>query len=250
MTDPSRSELVRSLAAPLVATTLALAVLVSLGFWQLERKAWKEGLLRQIESRAHGEPGEIVPERDWPEWRASDDEFRRVRLEGAYQADRLVALNGLAELRARQATQGFYLFEPLRRDDGSTVMVNRGFVPTELRDQAIAALRSAPPRTSVVGLVRAPETRGWFVPENEPARDRWWVRDLGDMARARGLARLAPFYVDADATANPGVWPKGGQTQLTLRNDHLQYAVTWFGLAATLLVVFAAFARSRLSRRA
>ena len=244
--SPARAGRLRSLIAPLVATLVALAILLSLGLWQLDRKAWKEGLLRQIETRAYAPPADIPPESDWPNWRAVDGEYRRVRVEGEFLADRLVALHGLAELRQRQATQGFYLFMPLRRDDGSIVMINRGFVPTELRQEATQALLAAPTRASVTGLARAPEVRGPFVPENDPKAGSWWVRDLGDMARARDLSRLAPFYIDADSTPNPGGWPKGGQTQLTLRNTHLQYAVTWFGLAATLVGVFAAFAWKRL----
>ncbi|TDR94640.1 SURF1 family protein [Enterovirga rhinocerotis] len=237
---------IRALAAPFAATLVALAILVSLGTWQLERKAWKEGLLAQIQARAFEEPSDVAPEADWPSWRQADQEYRRVRLSGTYLADKIVAVHGLAELRERQATQGFYLFVPLRRGDGSLVMINRGFVPTELRDAALASLRSAPAAGTVVGLVRAPETRGSFVPENDPARDSWFVRSLDDMARARDLQRLAPFYVDADATPNPGGWPKGGQTQLTLRNHHLEYAFTWFGLALTLVGVFIAFAVGRL----
>ena len=85
--------------------------------------------------------------------------------------------------------------------------------------------------------MRAPERRGWFVPPNDAGRDDWFVRDLGDIAQARGLERIAPFYVDADSTPNPGGWPRGGQTRLALTNDHLQYALTWFGLALTLLGV-------------
>jgi surfeit locus 1 family protein len=241
---------VRSLLAPFLATLAALAILISLGLWQLERKAWKEGLLQQIESRAFAEPGPVAPETEWRAWRQDADEYRRVRLQGEWLPDKLLALHGLAELRQRQATQGFYLFEPLRREDGSLVMVNRGFVPTELRDEAMAALRTAPREAIVTGLVRAPERRGLFQPENDPARGEWWVRDLDDMARAKGLERLAPFYVDADATPHPGGWPKGGQTQLALRNTHLQYAITWFGLAATLVGVFGAFAYGRLRAKA
>lgn len=237
----------RSLIAPFLASLAAFAILLSLGFWQLDRKAWKEGLLRQIETRAYGATGEILPEGAWPTWLASDDEYRRVRVEGEFLPDKLIALHGLAELRQRQASQGFYLFMPLRRGDGSLVMINRGFVPTELREEATRALLALPAKADVVGLVRGPETRGPFVPENDPKTGSWWVRNLGDMARAQGLSRLAPFYVDADSTPNPGGWPKGGQTQLTLRNNHLQYAVTWFGLAATLVGVFTAFALKRLS---
>lgn len=240
---------VRSLLPPLVATLIALAILIALGTWQLQRKAWKEDLLRQIETRAHATAGEIVPESRWLAWRAAEDEFRRVRLDGTSRPDQMVAVGGLAELRPRQATQGFYFFVPLVLPDGAVVFVNRGFAPTELRREAEAALRAAPPTASVTGLVRAPETRGLFVPENVAARDSWWVRNLDDMARARGLARVAPFYIDAVAGEMPGEWPKGGQTQLALRNNHLQYAVTWFGLACTLVGVFGVFAWKRMTGR-
>lgn len=247
---PSRQGALRLIAAPLLASLAAFAILITLGLWQLDRKAWKEGLLRQIETRAFGTPGEVVAERDWLSWRGADDEYRRVRVEGELLADFTIPLHGLAELRQRQATQGFYLFVPLRRDDGSIVLINRGFVPTELRDEAIAAVQKAAGRASIVGLVRNPETRTMFVPPNDPAKNEWWVRNLADMAQAKSLQRVAPFYIDADAAPLPGGWPRGGQTQLTLRNPHLQYAVTWFGLAATLVGVFGAFAWGRFSRRA
>lgn len=238
----------RSLLPAGVATLIALSILVALGIWQLERKAWKEGLLAQIEARAYGGPGLVTPESDWPHWSAAEDEFRRVRLTGSYLNDAAIPLHGLAEFKG-SATPGFYIFTPLLAQDGSIVMVNRGFVPTGLRDPATRAEGILNGPVTVTGLVRAPETRTSFVPENDPGRNEWFVRSLGDMARARGLKRLAPFYVDADATPNPGGWPLGGQTRLSLPNDHLQYALTWFGLALTLIGVFGIFAWRRLTGR-
>ncbi|WP_375458776.1 SURF1 family protein [uncultured Enterovirga sp.] len=238
-----------SLAMPAVATGIALAVLVSLGNWQLDRKSWKEGLLAQIESRAYGEAGEVLPEASWSDWRAEADEFRRIELRGTLLHDLTVPIHGLAEERRGLAVQGFYLFTPLRRSDGSVVVVNRGFVPTELRDATLSAAASGPSEARIVGLVRAPETRALFVPGNDAGRNSWFVRNLSDIAEAKRLTRVAPFYVDADATPQTGGWPKGGQTQLTLRNSHLQYAVTWFGLAGTLIAVFGAFAWRRWTGR-
>jgi surfeit locus 1 family protein len=238
----------RSLIGAGIATFVALAILLALGIWQLERKAWKEGLLAQIEARAYGPPGSIAPERDWPTWNGAADEFRRVRLSGTYLNEAAVPVHGLAEIRG-SAAPGVYIFTPLRLDDGSIVVVNRGFVPTDLRDPTRRPIGIVDGPVSVTGLVRAPETRGSFVPANDPGRNEWFVRNLADMVQARGLARVAPFYIDADATPNPGGWPLGGQTRLTLPNDHLQYALTWFGLALTLLGVFAAFAWRRLSGR-
>jgi surfeit locus 1 family protein len=235
----------RSVIAPGLATLVALAILVSLGIWQLERKAWKEGLIEQIEARAYGPAGALAPEPEWPSWSAAGDEFRRVRLTGIFRHDLEIQLHGLARLRD-SAIQGYYVFTPLTLDSGATVIVNRGFVPTELRDPAARADGQVTGQVAMTGLVRAPEARGWFLPPNDPGRNEWFVRSIADMARAHGLERVAPFYVDADASPNPGGWPRGGQTQLALKNDHLGYALTWFGLAATLLGVFSVFAQRRL----
>ena len=94
--------------------------------------------------------------------------------------------------------------------------------------------------------MRAPETRGAFMPENDPSRNQWFVRRPDEIAKAKGLTRVAPFLIDADPMPSPAGWPKGGQTRLSMSNDHLQYALTWFGLALTLAAVFAGFAWRRL----
>jgi surfeit locus 1 family protein len=246
LTSSARAPAWRVLLAPAIATTIALAILVSLGIWQLERKSWKEGLLAAINARAFGPAVEAPAERSWPSWSPVADEFRRVQLTGTLLHDREVLVHGLAEMRRGQPLQGFYVFTPLRQPDGALVFVNRGFVPTELRDPAKRAAAQATGAVVVTGLLRNPEGRGLFVPENDARRDEWFVRDLGSMAAARSLERLAPFYVDADSTPNPGGWPRGGQTRINLPNDHLNYALTWFGIALTLVGVFAAFAWKRL----
>jgi surfeit locus 1 family protein len=236
----------RVLLAPAIATAIALAILVMLGLWQLERKTWKENLLGAINARAFGPAVQAPAERDWPSWSPAADEFRRVQATGTFLHDREIQLHGLAEERRGQPLQGFYVFTPLRLADGSLLMINRGFVPTRLREPAKRAEAQPQGEVTVTGLLRNPERRGWFVPANEAGRDEWFVRDLGSMAAGRALERLAPFYVDADSTPNPGGWPRGGQTRINLPNDHLYYALTWFGLALTLVGVFAAFAWRRL----
>ena len=236
----------RSLLAPSLATFVALAILVALGLWQLDRKAWKDGLAQAIAARAFGEPGTIHPEASWSGWRAADDEFRRVRVTGRFLHHLEAPVHGLMPSEPRGAVQGYYLFTPLQLADGPVLIVNRGFVPSELRDPGARASGQVPGEVTVTGLVRAPERRGWFVPENDPTRNRWFLRNPAAIAHAHGLDRVAPFYIDADATPVPGGWPKGGQTRLTLPNNHLQYALTWFGIAVTLIGVFAVFAARRL----
>jgi surfeit locus 1 family protein len=241
--DLSRARLVW----PTVCTLAALAVLIGLGTWQMQRKAWKEGLIAQIETRSHAEPGPIVPEAGWAGWRADADEFRRVRVTGTFLHEHEAPVYGLAPGERGAPLQGYYLFTPLRLADGALVFVNRGFVPTELRDPASRPESQPQGEVTVTGLVRAPEKTGWFRPEDAPAQNRWFTRDPQAMAAAMGLLRVAPFYVEADATPNPGGWPRGGQTRLELPNNHLQYALTWYGIALTLLGVFAAFAWRRLN---
>lgn len=240
----------RSLAAPTAATAVALAILAVLGIWQLERKAWKEDLLEQVRSRAYGAPVDVPAEADWPGWRAANGEFTRVWLSGRFKGDETVPVHGLAEIRRNQASQGYYLFTPLRREDGTAVVVNRGFVPGDQLRATLDRLQATDGGVSeVVGLVRAPEERGWFVPENQPDKNEWFVRNLTDMAASRRLVRWAPFYVDAGPNPTPTGWPRGGQTQLTLPNNHLQYAFTWFGLGGALIGVYGRFAWRRLSGR-
>jgi surfeit locus 1 family protein len=238
---------IRSLVVPGAATLVALAVLISLGLWQLERRAWKAELIGRIEARAYGAPAAIPPASEWSAWSAPAQEYRRVRVTGRFLYDRKAPVHGLLSGPQRgQPIQGYYLLAPLELRDGSHVVVNRGFVPTELREPSRRPDSEPAGEVTLTGLMRAPERRGWFVPENDPARNVWFTRDPDGIARAKGLALVAPFIIDADAGPVPGGWPRGGQTRLSIPNDHLHYALTWFGLALTLAGVFGAFAWRRL----
>jgi surfeit locus 1 family protein len=246
VTRPTGPQSGRSLLFPGLAALIALAILIGLGTWQLQRKAWKEDLIAQIQARAYGEAGAIVPATAWSTWRAGEDEFRRVRVTGTFLHQYETPVYGLAPGQRGSPAQGYYLMTPLRLADGAVVMVNRGFVPTELRDPTKRPESQPAGEATVTGLVRAPEERNAFTPADDPARNTWFARDPQGIAKAHNLDRVAPFYVEADATPNPGGWPKGGQTRLDLPNNHLQYAVTWYGIALTLVGVFAAFAWRRI----
>jgi surfeit locus 1 family protein len=237
----------RSLILPGLATLVALAILFGLGTWQLQRKAWKEDLIRQIEARAYGEPGSLLPESEWATWRADQDEFRKVRVTGTFLHAMEAPVYGLSP-GARQGApiQGYYILTPLKLPTGAVVMVNRGFVPAELKDPATRPQGQPAGEVTITGLVRAPEGRNPFTPKDAPEKNLWFTRDPQAIARAHNLDRVAPFLIDADASPIPGGWPRGGQTPLNLPNNHLQYAFTWFGIALTLVGVFGAFAWRRL----
>ena len=234
----------RDLVAPGLASLIALAILLSLGAWQIERRTWKEDLITRLVRQTRAEPVAAPAAADWDPAR---DEFRHVQVSGRFLNDRETLVHGLApgETPGR-ALQGYYVLTPLVRADGGVVLINRGFVPTALKAQSDrrAGLIEGP--TTVTGILRASEPRGLFVPEADPARGEWFNRDVAGIAAARHLSDVAPYLVEADAVPGQTTWPRGGQLRVDLPNNHLQYAFTWFGLAACLIGVFSVFAWRRL----
>jgi surfeit locus 1 family protein len=217
----------------------AVLLLLGLGVWQVERLHWKEGLIAERRAATAAAP---VP---LPRARAvtSAMEFRHVLARGVFLNDKEI----LVFAAPRIGKAGFDVLTPLVQADGRTVFVNRGFVPAALRDPATRAAGEIAGPVRVEGLLRLPPRArpNWFVPDNQPSRNRWFWIDLPRMAAVDGLQRVAPYYVDADATPNPGGWPRGGLTRVRLPNNHLQYALTWFSLAVALLVIYVLYHRDR-----
>jgi surfeit locus 1 family protein len=215
-----------------------LLLLLGLGTWQVQRLGWKEGLIAQRNAALAAAPVPVPPSLD----AARDLEFHPVRAEGQFLNDKELYLNA----QALKGDQGFHIVTPFRLADGRMMMIDRGFVPTEQRDPATREAGEIAGPTTVIGLLRLPEPPGMFTPANEPAKNSWFSIDLPAMAQAAGVGTALPFYIDADTTPNRGGWPQGGQTITALPNDHLQYAITWFSLAAALVVVYIRFAQRRL----
>ena len=226
--------------APAAATLMGLAVLIGLGVWQLKRLAWKEGLIAAVEARTTAPPVEIPAPEEWAKLNPRDYEYRHVRLSGVYDyAHQALVFRALSSPRGRYGGPGYLVMTPLELAGGASVLVNRGFVPEERKDAANAG--SAGP-TEVTGLMRASEERTWFTPADDPARGQWFTRDVDGIAGALKIGAHAPFSVDADAGANPDALPEGGETILDFPNNHLSYAMTWFGMALALAGVFAVYA--------
>lgn len=252
--SPALTARLRTLLAPGLAALAALAVLLALGTWQLSRLAWKQGLIAQVEARATAAPVPLAGRGAWAGMTPERDEYRRVTVTGTFRHEREAYLYHVAgDSRRREAGrprgQGYFVMTPMTTADGSTVIVNRGFVPTERRDPATRPEGQVAGTVTVTGLVRFPEPRGAFAADDDGVRRIFYTRDLAKIAGVMGLSDAAPFSIDADATPVPGGLPQGGETLLTFPNRHLEYALTWYGLALTLIGVFVAFARQRLQRR-
>ncbi|ARQ09063.1 surfeit locus 1 family protein [Rhizobium etli] len=215
----------------------ALAILISLGTWQLQRLHWKQGLLADIAARQAAAP---VPLADIEAIAASggDIEYRKVTATGRYINNK--ERHFFATWRGQT---GFYVYTPLELADGRILIVNRGFVPYENKEPEMRMQGQLTDQQTVTGLARAKLAGkpSWLVPDNDVAKNIFYWKDLDVMAESVGLekARVIPFFVDADSTPNPAGLPIGGVTQVDLPNDHLQYAFTWYGLAAVLVAVVA-----------
>lgn len=233
----------RALVWPAAFTVLVGALLLSLGFWQLRRLDEKEALIARIESRVGATPVAPPPPVAWAGLATLDYDYRHIRARGRFRsgADALVydrAPEGLGP------EPGYYVFTPFDLAGGGVVMVDRGFLPQSRADDP--AWRAPPEsETTIVGLMRAPQSRNMFTPADDPARGRWYTRDPAAMAAALGVAGAAPFSVALDADAAPqGAGPRPAPGKPNFPNNHLSYAVTWFGLALALSVICTLYARS------
>lgn len=222
----SRAFVIGAIAAALMSA----AFLAGLGIWQVERLQWKLDLISRVEQRLSASPVSPPPPSAWPSVSRDADEYLKVEAKGRF-------LNG-SEALVQAVTalgSGFWVLTPFQTDDGFTILVNRGFVPQERRDAASRRDGAVDGETRVTGLLRLTEPGGAFLRTNDAASDRWYSRDVAAIAHARGLTDVAPYFIDADATPNPGGWPVGGLTVVSFNNHHLIYAFTWFGLSALAL---------------
>ena len=230
----------RSILWPSLVAALGVMILIALGTWQVERLFWKEGLIAARQAAVTAPPVDLPTSLD----AARGLEYHRVHVTGHFLNDRELYLGATSD----DGHPGYLVITPLRLADGSSVLVERGFVPERRRAPESRAAGEPQGEVTVSGLLRLPHGRpAWFVPDNNAARNYWFYVDIPAMAEATHLDRVLPFYVDADATPNPGGLPIGGQTRLALPNNHLQYAITWYALAVALVIFAIVFIRRRRS---
>lgn len=218
---------------PTVISVPALIVLLALGTWQMNRLAWKEGLIRAFAERVNAEALTTAP----PGGALDDLEYRRVRLSGRYLNDQEMFLAG----RTFNGRGGWAILTPFRSDDGALVIVDRGWVPLDRKDPRTRQQSLIEGPTTVEGLIRRPNLRTYFTPENEPNKNLWFSADVQAMAKKAGLPEVRPYLIEGLRQVIPGGFPVGGEIQVALRNDHLQYAITWYSLAIALVVIYVLF---------
>ena len=245
-TQPSRRG--PSMTTRIVVLALA-AILFSgfcaLGYWQIERRAWKLDLIARVDARVHGDAQPAPRRDDWANVSRERDEYCKVTVTGTYRNDLESHVYAATDYGA-----GYWVMTPLERDDGTIVMVNRGFVPTDRRNPATRSDGMVDGQVTVTGLLRLDEPVGTFMRDNVPGDDRWYSRDVRAMAEKRGLDAndVAPYFIDGDGAENPAKLPVGGLTRISFPNNHMSYALTWFGMATLTLVAAWIVLRQRRRR--
>jgi surfeit locus 1 family protein len=231
----------RGVLVPSVAVAAALAVLIGLGVWQLNRKAWKEALLGELTQRLAEAPVALPPPAEWPNLTAGRDEFLRVTMTAEFQNDQeALVYTGGSSLRESTGGPGYWVFTPARLAGGRFVMVNRGFVPEGKQNPSVRPEGRISGSVGMIGVLRWPEPPGLFTPNGDPARNLWFSRDSAAIAAAKAID-AAPFYVELESPEPPGGLPHAGRLQPNLPNNHFGYALTWLGLATVLVGVYVAW---------
>lgn len=222
---------------PTLFTIPAVIVLLGLGTWQVQRLFWKEALI------AERQAGLAAPVTPWieAEPRLKELLWHRVSATGRFRHDSELILAA----RSMNGNPGYHIVTPLAIAGGGPVLlVDRGLVPLERKEPGRRAAGQVEGDVSVTGVLRPTQQPSWLTPDNQPEDNFWFFLDLPAMAQAAGLdGAVTAAYLEADGTPNPGGFPIGGQTRVTLPNDHLQYAITWYALALALAVIYILYHR-------
>jgi surfeit locus 1 family protein len=230
-----------------VFTLVMVALFAGLGVWQLQRRVEKHALIAALTERLAAAPEALPSPAQWSALILARDEFRRVRFAASYQPlpDAMVYSSGSA-VREDISGPGTWAFLPAALPTGETVVINAGFVQNTMQDRdqqdrAVARLITNEPGT-LTGYIRFPEAAGALTPSENPAKRLWFTRDHLAMARALGWGgdaqKVAPFYIDLEQPVPLSGIPKPGPLAVHLKDDHLQYAITWFALAGAVVIAF------------
>jgi cytochrome oxidase assembly protein ShyY1 len=231
--------------------TLAMvAAFITLGVWQLQRRVAKHALIAALTERLAAQPAALPPPAQWSKLNAANDEFRRVSFTASYAPlpDAMVYSAGSA-VRKDASGPGTWAFLPTRLPSGEMVVIDTGFVENTMQDRAVEdravkKLVTGQPVT-LTGYLRFPEAPGWLTPAENRDKRLWFVRDHHLMASTLGWGAVAPFYIDLEQPVPENGIPRPGPLDVHLKDDHLQYAITWFALAGALLIAFGVWVGGR-----
>lgn len=242
----------RSLIIPTIAAIVGFLVLLNLGFWQLDRLEQKNALIERVEAGVSSESVPVPAPDSWDKLSLEDD-YKNVSVSGRFVGEPVFYYTALTKSVGKYNGPGYLIYSPFETEAGWHLMVNRGYIPQDLPEAVRQAAITAPDGVqNLSGLLRLSEKPSWTTPAADPKSRIWFARDTDGMAEMVNLkaGALAPFSIDlAKSVTQLAELPQAGETVVRFKNDHLGYALTWFGLAATLAGVYLAFVFHMLRQR-
>lgn len=215
-------------------------VLVALGTWQVYRLQWKEDLIARIDSRVHAEA--IAAPVNWSDITRKNSEYLHVYVDGKY-----IYKDESLSYTLTDIGDGYWVMTPMQLNDGKIVIINRGFIPSAKVSEFLAATPNTDSEEQhVSGLLRITEPKGAFLRNNIPSENKWYSRDVNEMAAHWQLQNVAPYFIDADKYQDPNKLPVGGLTKIYFPNHHLQYLITWYVMAILMLITIFRLGRKYL----
>ncbi|MBL4908203.1 MAG: SURF1 family protein [Sneathiella sp.] len=223
---------------PTVMTVPAVLIMLTLSVWQLNRYNWKVDLVdtlnQQLAEAPVFLPGGVIDPEDWG--------YRRVMMKGEFLHEKEIHLFS----HAVKGRKGFQVITPfVRTDNQGIVLVNRGWVPDTKKDADNRKQGLQTGELVVSGIVKKPWSKGWsFMPDSNEKTNVWLYGEIDRMATYLNM-EVAPVFVELDKSDVPGGWPLGGQTRISIPNNHIEYFFTWLGLAVAMSVIFVVFGLNR-----
>lgn len=225
---------VKSARMKIVLITLIAGLLITglsaLGIWQVKRLSWKHDLIARVEQNINASPVSAPDQQAWQNADRKAFEYRAVTLSGHYLNDKEIAVGALTERGS-----GYWIVTPFQRDNGEIVFINRGYVANAKRDPVNLTSGQIDGETTVTGLLRLTEPKGFFLRQNEPEKNIWYARDIEAFAKHADVKNVPDYFIDANGAQNRADRPEGGLTVIKFADNHLVYALTWFSLALMVL---------------
>ena len=229
----------KPLFLPTIFLLIVFPILILLGSWQVYRLIWKENLIEYYQNQSSSAFLDLSKDIS----SKLNLEFRKVKFKGTFLNSKEIYISG----KTYEGNIGFHVVTPFRMQNNKTVFINRGWVSEGYRDPEKRKFSLLNNETEINGIIRFPQKKGYFVPENDPNKGFWFTinpNEIIKFLKFKEIDTISEFYVDAIRQEGKIKIPIGANGKPNLRNQHLSYAITWYSLALVLLIIYILFHRS------